>query len=842
MSIPIESLPYRGLSDRQVTSSRSKYGINEIVTIKENKLLATAKSLLKEPMVLLLLLAAIIYITTGEYADGIFMVFAIIMVSAISLYQESRSEDALEKLKEYTAPNCKVIRDGSEQEIGIKEVVLGDYIICEEGSTIPADAKIIQANDFSVSEAILTGESLAVFKDEHSEDPMMYRGTPVATGLAIGEVIAIGAKTKLGLLGESVDMITEVKTPLQKQVQSFVKKMVILGFTVFVIVWVINYLLSRSILQSLQESLTLAMSILPEEIPVAFTTFMALGAWRMMKYGVVVKKLSTVETLGGATVICVDKTGTITENRMSIAKLYDFRTNQIIEQHKDTDTAYIELINYSMWASEPIPFDPMEIAIHDAYTKHHDIDQRKDYKIVYEYPLGGRPPMMTHIFQNQDGHKIIAAKGAPEALLNASVLSDQDKQIIKTHIDEIANQGYRILGLGKTEFAGDSFPANQEDFDFEFLGLIAFYDPPKQNIKSVFKDFEKAGIKVKIITGDNEETTSSIAKSIDFDMEGGHMGGDVLKNLTAAQLSKKVNEVNIFTRMFPEAKMRVINALKDNNEVVAMTGDGVNDGPALKAAHIGIAMGKRGAELAKRAAALVLMDDDLSKMLDAIALGRRIYTNLKKAIQYIISIHIPIILIVFIPLALGWIYPHIFTPVHVIMLELIMGPTCSIIYENEPAEANTMLKKPRALSSTFFAPRELTTSILQGLIITIGCLLIYRYAISINLDEKSTRTMVFITLMSSNIFLTLVNRSFYYSIITTFGYKNRLVPLIISINILLIMMMLFVPSVREFFRFDKISLTQITLSIVTGFVCVIWYELVKWNKRNHHLNLISRFD
>lgn len=842
MSIPIESLPYRGLSDRQVTSSRSKYGINEIVTIKENKLLATAKSLLKEPMVLLLLLAAIIYITTGEYADGIFMVFAIIMVSAISLYQESRSEDALEKLKEYTAPNCKVIRDGSEQEIGIKEVVLGDYIICEEGSTIPADAKIIQANDFSVSEAILTGESLAVFKDEHSEDPMMYRGTPVATGLAIGEVIAIGAKTKLGILGESVDMITEVKTPLQKQVQSFVKKMVILGFTVFVIVWVINYLLSRSILQSLQESLTLAMSILPEEIPVAFTTFMALGAWRMMKYGVVVKKLSTVETLGGATVICVDKTGTITENRMSIAKLYDFRTNQIIEQHKDTDTAYIELINYSMWASEPIPFDPMEIAIHDAYTKHHDIDQRKDYKIVYEYPLGGRPPMMTHIFQNQDGHRIIAAKGAPEALLNASVLSDQDKQIIKKHIDEIANQGYRILGLGKTEFAGDSFPVNQEDFDFEFLGLIAFYDPPKQNIKSVFKDFEKAGIKVKIITGDNEETTSSIAKSIDFDMEGGHMGGDVLKNLTAAQLSKKVNEVNIFTRMFPEAKMRVINALKDNNEVVAMTGDGVNDGPALKAAHIGIAMGKRGAELAKRAAALVLMDDDLSKMLDAIALGRRIYTNLKKAIQYIISIHIPIILIVFIPLALGWIYPHIFTPVHVIMLELIMGPTCSIIYENEPAEANTMLKKPRALSSTFFAPRELTTSILQGLIITIGCLLIYRYAISINLDEKSTRTMVFITLMSSNIFLTLVNRSFYYSIVTTFGYKNRLVPLIISINILLIMMMLFVPSVREFFRFDKINLTQITLSIVTGFVCVIWYELVKWNKRNHHLNLISRFD
>lgn len=836
MPIPIENLPFSGLSSQEIAQSRSLYGTNELLSNQENRFVTIAKSLLHEPMVLLLLLASTIYFVSGDFGDGLFMVFAIVMVSAISIYQEARSNDALSKLKEFIKPNCKVLRDGKEQDVPVNDIVVGDYIICEEGSSVPADADIIQANDFSVNEAILTGESLAVFKNKNSEDPRLYRGTSVATGLAIGKVNAVGSQTKLGLIGASVEEIADDKTPLQIQIGRFVKKMVILGAVVFVLVWIINYFLSYKLLQSLQESLTLAMSVLPEEIPVAFATFMALGAWRMMKFGVVVKQLSTVETLGSATTICVDKTGTITQNKMSLASLYHHSSGSIIKS-VDAENLYTkELIEISMWASEPIPFDPMEIAIHNAYAVTCDSDHRENYHLAYEYPLEGKPPMMTHVFENGAGDRIVAAKGAPEALLEVSDLSSQEITEISEIITGFAEKGYRILGVGKAIHEGENYPNKQQELKFQFIGLVSFYDPPKQNIKSVFSGFRRAGIDIKIITGDNESTTKAIAESIDFDTTRGHLSGAELMTLTESQLRKKVGDINIFTRMYPEAKMRIIDALKANNEVVAMTGDGVNDGPALKAAHIGIAMGKRGAELAKHAASLVLADDDLSKMLDAIALGRRIYTNLKKAIQYIISIHIPIILIVFIPLALGWIYPHIFTPVHVIMLELIMGPTCSIIYENEPIEPNTMETKPRVFTNTFFASNELLTSIMQGLFITVGCLLIYQYAVSNNYNEDLTRTMVFTTLMSSNIFLTLVNRSFYFSIFTTLKYKNILVPMIILVNVCLILAMVYIPVVSRFFDFESLSIAHLSMCIITGFLFVVWYELVKYYKRSASSN------
>ncbi len=842
MPIPIESLPYHGLTVDEVNVSRMTHGTNELVSAKENKFISLIKSLLHEPMVLLLLLASTIYFITGEYGEGIFMVVAIVMVSAISLYQEARSNDALSKLKEYIKPNCKVLREGEEQEIPVNDIVIGDLIITEEGSSIPADATIIQSNDFSVSEAILTGESLPIFKSKTGEDPNLYRGTSVASGLAIGKVTAIGARTKLGLIGKSVEDIDDAKTPLQIQIASFVKKMVIMGGVIFVMVWIINYFLSHSLIQSLQESLTLAMSVLPEEIPVAFATFMALGAWRMMKFGVVVKQLSTVETLGSATTICVDKTGTITENKMSLAKLYHFNSEVVSDYDDNISDPGKELIEISMWASEPIPFDPMELAIHQAYESYCKIDLRPDYKIVFEYPLGGKPPMMTHIFKNQNGEKIIAAKGAPEALVKVCNLTDAEKASVLEMVNQFASKGFRILGVGKSFHEGNEYPEKQQDLKFEFIGLISFYDPPKENIKSVFNHFDEAGIEVKIITGDNETTTQAIAESIDFNISGCMSGADLME-LSENQLRKRVKDTNLFTRMYPEAKMRIINALKANNEVVAMTGDGVNDGPALKAAHIGIAMGKRGAELAKHAASLVLKDDDLSKMVDAIALGRRIYTNLKKAIQYIISIHIPIILIVFFPLALGWIYPHIFTPVHVIMLELIMGPTCSIIYENEPIEPDTMQTPPREFTSTFFATGEIFTSILQGLMITLGCLLVYQYAVQNQHNEDLTRTMVFTTLMASNIFLTLVNRSFVFSIFTTLRYKNNLVPMIILINVLLILIMLYVPAVTEFFKFEPLGVAQLSICTVVGFLFVMWYEFVKWTNRlkaSKSKNIISK--
>lgn len=821
----------QGLSAAEVTQSRTQNGSNSLDHQKKNNFLSSVIEMVKEPMFLLLLTATSIYFITGEYGNGIFMAVAIALVSTISLYQESKSRNAIEALEKLTQPKSKVIRNGAVLEIPSEEIVLGDCIQTEEGTFIPADGIIIQSNDFSVNESILTGESFTVFKNEKSEDNKVYQGTIAASGLAICQVTAIGNLTQLGKIGKSLDTIVEEKTPLQKQMENFVTKMSLVGLVIFAIVWAINYWNSRLILDSLLKALTLAMSIIPEEIPVAFTTFMALGAWRLMKMGIIVKQIRTVETLGGATVICTDKTGTITENKMSLAQWYTLSSNVISDSKEKSNEEEQELLSLSMWASEPIPFDAMEIALHDAYGKLALEDERSNFKLVHEYPLSGKPPMMTHVFENQNGVRIIAAKGAPEALMACSDLSEEESQNIRAAMETMTNEGFRVLGVGVAKFYGTDYPKKQQEFTFQFKGLVAFYDPPKENIKTVFETFYNAGIEVKIITGDNAATTSTIAKQIGFKNPEKVLNGDDLMDMDEATLKSKVMETTIFTRMFPEAKLKIIKALKDNNQIVAMTGDGVNDGPALKSAHIGIAMGKKGTEIAKQAANLILIDDDFAKMTDAIAMGRKIYINLKKAIQYIISIHIPIILIVFIPLALGWIYPNIFSPVHIIFLEIIMGPTCSIIYENEPMEDNLMLQKPRPLTTTFFNLKEITISIIQGLAITLGLLFVYQYCIRENCTENATRTIVFLTLIASNIFLTLANRSFYYSIFTTIQYKNNLVLLIIGVTLFITVLLLFVPQFSQFFMFDTVSIQHIGLSILVGGVSVFWIEIYKGLKR-----------
>ena len=820
-----------GLSNDEVVASGKKWGFNSLEHQQKNHLLISIIEIVKEPMFLLLFVAASIYYITGDYGDGIFMTIAILLVATISLFQEARSRNAIDALKKLSQPKSRVIRNGEIIEIPSEEIVIGDCIQVQEGTFIPADAVIIQSNDFSVNEAILTGESLSVFKNELSEINKVFQGTIVATGLAICEVTAIGNQTSLGKIGKSLESIEEEKTPLQLQITNFVKKMSIIGLVIFGIVWALNYYHSKVVFDSLLKALTIAMSVIPEEIPVAFTTFMALGAWRLMKIGIITKQTKTVETLGSATVICTDKTGTITENKMSLSQLYVFDSNTVIDPNEKLNSEAEELLSFAMWSSEPIPFDAMEIAIHEAYAKLESVDERPNYKLIHEYPLGGKPPMMTHVFEDSKGKRIIAAKGAPEALIEVSSLSDKDKIQALIAMEAMAKKGYRVLGIGIAVFPGTDFPKTQQELKFSFKGLVAFYDPPKANIQEVFETFYKAGIQIKIVTGDNAATTSTIARQIGFKDADKVLNGDELMEMNSETLKVKVMETTLFTRMFPEAKLKIIQALKANNQIVAMTGDGVNDGPALKSAHIGIAMGKKGTEIAKQAANLILIDDDFSKMTDAIAMGRRIYVNLKKAIQYIISIHIPIILIVFIPLALGWLYPNIFTPVHIIFLEIIMGPTCSVIYENEPMEGNLMLQKPRPMTTTFFNLKEITISIIQGLVITLGLLFVYNYCVDEGFTEKYTRTTVFLTLIMSNIFLTLENRSFYYSVFTTIRYKNNLVLMIIGITIGITSLLLFVPVFSNFFLFEKVDKAQIGLSVLVGFVSVMWIEIYKLFKR-----------
>jgi len=821
--------PFSGLGEKEIGASFRKYGSNKIDSSPKGAFWHMLKGIITDPMLILLFLASGIYFISGQVSDALFMSLAIIFIAAISVYQTGRSRHALHALKEFTKPDATVIRNNRVSAIAVNDIVVGDFVVASEGELIPADGIVKQLNDFTVNESILTGESFSVTKDISSkENNLVYRGTLVESGQCVFEVNAVGNKTKLGKLGLAIRQAPQEKSPLQQQVDAFVKQISVTGFVAFLIIWGVNYFQSKDILNSLLKGLTIAMSVLPEEIPVAFVSFMALGAWRLMKAGVIVKNPSVVEALGAASVICLDKTGTVTENKMEMFKIYDFTTDRILSKENKDFSSAGNLISTAMWASETAPFDNMEKAIHQAYEESAVFDMRPYFKKIFEYPLEGKPPMMTHVFEHQNGKKIIAMKGAPEAILKSALLSEHERKRINDNLLSFAKEGLRVLAVGTAGHDGPPFPIIQQDFKIQFLGLLGFYDPPKKNIREVFRQLYAAGIRLKLITGDNPETASAIA------MQAGLKGYE--KTITSTELlsfnekdfDKAVVENNVFTRMFPEVKLKIIQSLKKQHEIVGMTGDGVNDGPALKAATIGIAMGKRGSGMARQASSIILTNDDLGKMIDAIAMGRKIYSNLKKAVQYIISIHIPIILTALLPLVLGWKYPAVFTPVHIIFLELIMGPTCSIVYENEPSEKNSMLQGPRKITRSFFNINELTISIFQGLAMAGAILVIYCIAVQKGFSEELTRSMVFTTLTLANVFLTFVNRSFNYPVLVTFKYKNNLLWIVVIITLILLSMILYVEPFSTLFRVVPLNPLQLSWAIMAAFISVVWIEFRKY--------------
>lgn len=821
----------KGLSESEVFLAQKEFGANQITNNESRSMVMLLWNIIKEPMLILLIATVIIYLIVGEYGDAAFMFFALIAVSGISLYQDNRSKKALKELEKLNEPLSTVIRNGEARKILTHEIVVGDLCIAEEGKMINADGTIVHSNDFSVNESSLTGESYSIFKDSQSSNNKVYSGTIAVSGLAIFSVTKIGKETQLGKIGSSLIKIKEERSPLQIQIEHFVKVMAVIGFIIFSLVCITAYIENHNIITSLLSGLTLAMSILPEEIPVAFTTFMALGSWRLMREGIIIKRSSIVETLGSTTVVCSDKTGTITQNTMKLNHLYDYGSLSVYNADRFNDSKLNELISYAMWGSEPVPFNPMEISIHDIYEKTQNKDLRKEYNLFHEYPLSGTPPMMTHLFENERKERIIAAKGAPEAILDVSTLPKIEKDKIRDIILDFGKRGFRILGVAKATFEGDLFPKQQQDFSFFFLGLLIFYDPPKEGISEVFKQIYDAGIKVKIITGDNLETTRAIAKQAGIRHTDAAIKGIDITGKTDNELSIIAENTVLFTRMFPEAKLTIVNTLKRNGEVVAMLGDGVNDGPALKAAHIGVAMGHKGTEIAKAAAALVITNDNLEKLITGIAAGRRIYSNIKKAIQYIISIHIPIILTVSLPLFLGWIYPQIFSPAHVIFLELVMGPTCSIAYEREPMDKNAMQQPPRLITETFLNWKEMAISIIQGLAITVGVLLVYQLAVYNGGNEEKTRAMVFSTMLFANIFLSYTNRSFYHSIFETLKNPNALLTGITVTVLILLLIILYVAPVSDFFHVTGLHIIELFTTMVIGAASVLWFEIYKFRKR-----------
>jgi Ca2+-transporting ATPase len=819
-----------GLTSLEIPALREQFGRNVFRSAAQHRYIRIIIDIIKEPMFILLLVACVLYFILGSTTEGFMMAAAIMIVSAISIFQEAKSSRALAALEKYTEPKVIVIRDRKEQVVPGADLVPGDLMLLEEGMRVPADAIILQSNDLSLDESLITGESLPVEKRSATGKEIIYQGTTINSGKCIAKVTATGNNTVLGKIGKSIDEYTSTKTLLQQQVNHFVRRLAFFGLAGFVVILAVNYFHYGQWVTSLLFALTLAMSAVPEEIPVAFSSFMALGAYKMSKLGIISRQPQVIENLGAINVLCLDKTGTITENRMQVKAIYHFDEDRLVDIEKFGEEVNDNVLLYAVLASETNPFDAMEKAIWQAYMDNGG-KKHEGMQMIHEYPLEGQPPMMTHVYQI-NGQVLATAKGAAERILAVCRLDENNKRKVIDIIQQLASNGWRVLGVAKAIHTESHFPAGQDDFNWQLVGLLALYDPPKKNAKKVLKNIYNAGINVKLVTGDHPQTAINIAEQTGIANPQQYCTGGQVMEMSDESLQNVSKTTTVFARMFPEAKLKLINALRANGNIVAMTGDGVNDGPALKAADIGIAMGYKGTETARRASDLILTDDNLEKIEIAVREGRKIFSNLVKSIRYIIAIHIPIILTASLPLLLGWKFPNIFTPIHVIVMELIMAPTCSIFFENEPVENPVMLTAPRDRSAGLFTKNELMIAITQGLVITAGVLLLYYVFMQKGFDILETRTIVFTTLITSNLFLTFTDRSNTRTIFYTVRYKNNLVLFVILFSVAFLSAIHFIPGVQAVFGLKTIAWPVFWLCVGVSFVSVMWFELYKVGRQN----------
>lgn len=814
-----------GLSSASIPQLQAQFGKNEFSQQNPHRLRRLLLSLITEPMSILLIIACCLYFVLGNNAEGIMMLVAITIVSAIGLYQELRSSKALQALQQLTSPEVRVVRDGRQILIHSGELVPGDIMFLEEGRRIPADGAILQANDFTVNESVLTGESVPVIKTS-SNNKELYQGTLVNSGSCLAVVTATGTRTRLAEIGQLIEAHERNKTVLQTQMARLVNRLALFGLLAFAVIFFINFIRYGEFATSLLFALTLAMSAIPEEIPVAFSSFMALGAYKMSKLGIISRQAQIIENLGSMDVICFDKTGTVTENKMVVRSIYNFRSAQICLAEENFPGCG-RLLLYAVLACESQPFDSMEKAIVDAYLKSAGPSSARPMQMIHEYLLDGIAPMMTHVYRSNN-EIIVAAKGAPERILDVCRVTGTDRKKTEQLFATMGSQGFRILGVASAAHTGE-LPAQQDDFAWQFEGLLALYDPPKKNIPEVISGLYDAKVQVKLITGDYAETAIAIAQQAGIRHPEFCYSGEQVMQMSNDELRPVVNNVNVFARMFPQAKLKVVKCLRENGHTVGMTGDGVNDAPALKAADIGIAMGNKGTEMAQQASDLVIINDDLNKITVAISEGRRIYHNLLKAVRYIITIHIPIILTASIPVILGWKFPNIFTPIHVIFLELIMGPTCSVFFEKEPVEHSSIEKEPRKRNEPLLKPGTLLISIMQGIVIAAGVLLLYYFAMRSNHSLEETRSLVFTTLIIANVFLTFSSRSFTQNILTTTRYKNSLALPVLAASVIFLCLLLLYPPVRHLFGLTAISFAEFGICFSVAFFSVFWFEVYKTN-------------
>ncbi|MDO8705094.1 MAG: cation-translocating P-type ATPase [Sulfuricaulis sp.] len=843
----ISHLP--GLSDVQAAERLRAEGYNELPTSKSRNLFAIALDVLREPMFLLLLGSCGLYLLLGDVREALFLLFFVCIVVGITLYQERKTERVLDALRDLSSPRAQVIRDGQTQRISGRDVVRGDVLVLAEGDRVPADARLLWGSNLSADESLLTGESVPVRKRAAADDvplstrpggddlPFVYASTLIVRGKGVALVEATGLHTEIGRIGKTLLKVEEEPTPLQRETRRMVQLFAVSGAAISLLVVVAYGLLRGDWLNGLLAGLTLAMSILPEEFVVILTVFLALGAWRMARAQVLTRRVPVVETLGSATVLCVDKTGTLTQNRMSVNRLFaNGEYLDISAPLKTLPEKFHEVVEFAILASQRDPFDPMEKALRAlgestlARTEH----LHQHWTLVREYPLSHELMALSHVWRGPDReHHVIAAKGAPEAIADLCHFSQAQLDMLDQSVRHLADLGLRVLGVARAEFREHLLPGKQHDFDFEFLGLVGLADPVRPAAPEAIAACRAAGIRVIMITGDYPGTAREIARQIGLSPDDRILTGPELDGLSDDELRRRLRHIEVFARVVPEQKLRIVNALKADGEVVAMTGDGVNDAPALRAAHIGIAMGARGTDVAREAAGLVLLDDDFSSIVAAVRLGRRMAANLHKAMAYTLAVHVPIAGLSLLPVLAGW--PLILAPVHIVFLELIINPTCSIVFEAEREEADVMRVPPRPPGAPLFSRQLLALSLLQGAAVLLVMLAIFGVALYRGLEENEARALTFTALVISNLALVFTNRSWTRSLFDTLRLPNPALWRVAGGAVLILAIVLYVPAIRELFRFGVLHAPDLAFCLAAGVFGILWFEALKWLKRRAQL-------
>ena len=827
---PIDAIA--GLTEAEAARRLSQDGYNELPTAKPRSILAIGISVVREPIFLLLIACGVLYLLLGDAREAFMLLAFVFVVIALTLTQERKAERALEALRELSSPRALVIRGGEQRRIPGREVVRDDVIVLAEGDRVPADAVVLSCTSLAADESLLTGESASVGKaparQPHTElgrpggegSPFVFSGTLVVQGKGIARVLATGAATEMGRIGKALARLEEEPTRTQKETATVVKRVAWVGLALAAGVAVAYGTTRADWLNGLLVGITLAMAILPEELPVVLTVFLALGAWRIAKRQVLTRRVPAVEMLGATTVLCVDKTGTLTQNRMALSRLCAAGEVYGVDRGSaELPEEFHELVEFSVLASHRDPFDPMEKAIREAglallaSTEH----LHEDWVLVEEYPLSPELLAMSRVWRSPDSqHYVVAAKGAPEAIVDLCHLAPSDAEAVRSDVDRLAGEGLRVLGVARAGFRRTELPAIQHDFEFEFLGLIGLADPLRPAVPAAIEQCRQAGIRVVMITGDYPQTALAIAREIRLSSDGAVITGAELDVLDDGQLRRRLREANVFCRVVPEQKLRLVDALKANAEVVAMTGDGVNDAPALKAAHIGIAMGGRGTDVAREAAALVLLDDDFSSIVEAVKLGRRISDNLRKAIAFVVSAHVPIVGLSILPVALGW--PLILMPVHILFLQLIIDPACSLVFEAEPAEADIMRRPPRPAKASLFEPALLLRSAVQGFALL--AILLGLFAVDLHLTHgaEHARTLTFASLILASLGLILANRSWSRSILDAFRVRNVALWWVVGGALAFLALALEIGFLRQTFRFAQLRGGDLMVPVLVG-VC-----------------------